>query len=89
MCEGTQIVDVHVHSGFSDSAVLGVGCRGDDVTLRPGESVQIRREEDGEDCGVTLYIDGEKVYGEHVEGYVSSTVTVDSDGDVDEERVML
>lgn len=89
MCEGTQIIEVDVHSDFSGTAVLEAGCRSEAVTIRSGESVQIRREEDAEKCGVTLHIDDEKVYGEYVEGHASVTVTVDSDGEVDEERVML
>lgn len=89
MCEGTQIIEVHVYSGFSGAAVLGVGCRDEEVTIQSGESVQITREEDAEGCGVTLHIDDEKVYGEYIEGHVSVTVTVDSSGEIDEERVML
>ena len=89
MCKGTQIIEVHVSSDFSGTAVLGVGCRDEDITIQSGDSVQIIREEDGEDCGVTLYLDDEKVYGEYIEGHASITVTVNSNGEVEEEGVML
>lgn len=89
MCEGTQIIEVRVNSDFSGTTVLGAGCRGENVTIQSGESVQIIREEDGEECGVSLYIDDEEVYGEYIEDHVSVTVTVNSNGEVDEERVML
>jgi hypothetical protein len=88
MCEGTQIIDVSVSSDFSGTAVLETSCRDEAVSIRSGESVTIVREEDGEECGVTLFIDDQEVYGEYVEGHVSVTVTVGPDGEVDEERVM-
>lgn len=89
MCEGTQLIEVDISSSFSGSAVLEPSCRSDTLELEAGESVQLRRESDGEECGVTLFIDDEQAYSEYIEGHVSVTVTVESDGAIDEERVML
>ena len=89
MCEGTQIIEVDVRSGFSGTAELEASCRDDAVTIQSGESIQIVREEDAAACGVTLFIDGEQVYDERIDGHASVTVTVRSDGEIDEEGVMV
>jgi len=89
MCEGTQLIEVDVQSGVSGDAVLETNCRGEPIELEAGESVQLVREADGEGCGVTLFLDGEQVYSEYIEGHVSVTVTVEADGTIDEERVLL
>ena len=89
MCQGTQIIEVRVSSEFSGSAVLETSCRDEAASILPGESVNIVREEDGEECGVTLSIDDEPVYDDRVEGHTSVTVTVGPTGGVDVERVML
>ena len=89
MCEGTQLIGVDVSSDFSGTAVLEASCRGDALELDAGDSVQLHRESDGEKCGVTLAIDDEQAYSEYIEGHISVTVTVDSDGGIDEERVLL
>lgn len=89
MCAGTQIIEVHVNSGFSGTAVLEASCKDDSFPLQSGESVELVREEDGEECGVTLFIDDEPVYSERVEGHASVTLTVKRDNEVEEEIVVL
>lgn len=89
MCAGTQIVEVAVDSGFSGTVVLEASCRDESVPVRSGESVQIRREADAEECGVTLFIDDERVYGDRISGHASVTLTVSENGEVDEESVVL
>ena len=82
------MIEVDVHPGFSGTVVLEASCRDDPVSIHSGESVQIVREEDGETCGVTLLIDEEEVYDNRIDGHTSVTVTVSSDGEIDEEGVM-
>ena len=89
MCQETVIIEVRVSSGFSGPALLETSCRDEADSILPGESFHIVRAEDGEECGVTLSIDDERVFDERVEGHASVTVTVGPSGGVDVERVML
>jgi hypothetical protein len=89
MCAGTKIIEVYVSSSLSGTAVLEASCRDESLSIQSGESVQLVREEDAEECGVTLFIDDEQVYSERVEGHASVTLTVRRNGEVDEERVVL
>lgn len=89
MCEGTQLIEVDVDSAFSGTVILEASCRDEAVSIQSGESVRIIREEDGADCGVTLSIDDEQVYNEYIEDHVSVSVTVTSNGEVDDETVMV
>lgn len=89
MCAGTQLLELDVNSEFSGTTVLEASCRAEDRTVQSGESVTLVRDADGATCGVTLFIDGEQVYDERIEGHESVTLTVRSSGDVAEERVML
>lgn len=89
MCEGTTLVEVVVNADFSGSVVLEADCRGEDVPIQPGESVEIVRTEDAESCGITLFVADEQAYSDDIEGYESVTLTVRSNGDVDEEFVVV
>ncbi len=89
MCAGTQLIEVAVRSGFSGAVVLEASCRDDARSIQPGETVEIVRETDAEECGVTLSVDDERVYDERIEGHASVTVTVMANGDIDEEVVVL
>lgn len=89
MCAGTQIIEVRVDSGISGTAVLAASCRDEPLSIQSGESVELVREEDAEECGVTLSIDDEQVYSERIEGHASVTLTVKRDGEVAEEWVVL
>lgn len=88
-CEGSTMVEVIVSSGFSGDVVLETGCRDEDFDLKPGDTKTIERQVDAETCDVTLYIDGRKEYDATIHDYVSSTLRVDSSGEVDEERKEL
>lgn len=88
MCAGTQILEVDVHSGFSGTVVLKASCRDETISLQSGESVQIVREKDAETCGVALFIDNEQVYSKRIDGHTSTTVSVKSNGEINEEGVM-
>lgn len=88
MCEGTQIVEVIVESGVTGSVVMKTDCREKTFSIQPGESVQIDRREDAEACGVTVLVDDEQVYTEDIGGYERRTVTIRSDGTVDEEGIV-
>lgn len=89
MCAGTQIIEVHANSDFLGTAVLEASCRDDSLSVQAGESVELVRTEDAEECGVTLSIDDDQVYSERIEGNTSITLTVRQNGDVEEEVVML
>lgn len=88
MCEGTALVAVVVATGFSGDVVLQADCRSEEFTILSGKSIRIGRHEDGESCGVSLFVDGEQVFDENIDGYESVTLTVNSNGEVDQERVV-
>ena len=88
MCEGTKLVEVVVAHGFSSDVILRADCRGEEYSIQLGESVQIGRTEDAETCGISLSIDGEQKVGENIEGHESLTLTIDSNGEVEEEWVV-
>ncbi len=88
MCEGTKLVEVIVSNGFSGDVTLQADCREREFSIQPGESVQINRKEDAETCEISLSIDGEQEYSEDVDDYESLTLTVDSKGEVEDERVV-
>lgn len=85
MCEGTELVEVVVANDFSGDVVLNAECRAKEFSIPSGESVQIVREEDAETCNISLSINGEQVVSEHIEDYESVTLTVRSNGEVDDE----
>lgn len=88
MCEGTKLVDVVVAHDFSDDVVFELNCRNEDFSIEPGESVEIVREEDGESCRISLSAGGEEVYSEIIQDHERVSLTVDSNGEVDEEWVV-
>jgi hypothetical protein len=89
MCEGTKLVEVVVASGFSGDVILQVECRDKEFSIQPGEPVQIDRKQDAETCGISLSIDGEQVFSENVEDYESVTLTVNSNGEVEDEWIVV
>lgn len=88
MCEGRKLVEASVASDFSGNVVLKPDCRNEELSIRPGESVEIVRKEDGETCRTSLSVDGEKEFDENIEEYERVSLTVSSDGEVDEEWVV-
>jgi len=88
MCEGTKLAEVIVADCFSGEVNLRAECRDEEFSIRPGESIQIDRKEDAEACGISLSIDGERVSYEEVEGYESVVLTISSDGEIEDERIV-
>lgn len=88
MCEGRKLVDASVASDFSGDVVLKPNCRNEELSIQPGESVEIVRKEDGETCRTSLFINGEKEFDENIEEYERVSLTVSSDGEVNEEWVV-
>ena len=88
MCEGRKLVDTSVASDFSGDVVLKPNCRNEEFSIQPGESVEIVRKEDGETCRTSLFVDGEKEFDEDIEGYERVSLTVSSNGEVNEEWVV-
>ena len=88
MCEGRKLVDASVASDFSGDVVLKPNCRNEEFSIQPGESVEIVRKEDGETCRTSLFVDGEKEFDEDIEGYERVSLTVSSNGEVNEEWVV-
>ena len=89
MCAGTQLIEVAANAEFSGTAVFEASCRDDSLSIQAGETAELVRTEDAEECGVTLFIDDEQVYSERVEGNASITLTVGRNGDIEEAVVML
>lgn len=88
-CEGSKIMEVTVSSSFSGAVVLEAECRDGDFVIRPGESKTTERQADAETCDVVLYVDGREAYNDTVQNYESTTLTIDSSGEVDAETVEL
>ncbi len=88
MCEGTKLAEVVVAHGVSGDVVLQAECRDEEFQIQSGESVLIDREEDAETCGISVSVDGERVFNETIEGHENVTLTVSSDGEVDDEWVV-
>jgi predicted component of type VI protein secretion system len=88
-CEGSKLVEVTVSSRFSGSVVLEAGCRDEDVEMRPGETKTLERQVDAETCDVALYVDDRKAYADTIQSYESTTLRVDSGGNVHAETVEL
>lgn len=88
MCEGSKLVEVVVAHGFSGDVRLQAECRDEEFAIQSGESVQIDRKENAETCRISVSIDGEKVFSENIEDYESVTLTVSSNGEVEEEWVV-
>jgi len=88
MCEGRKLVEASVASDFSGDVVLKPDCRNEEFSIRPGESVEIVRKEDGETCRTRLSVDGKKEFDENIEEYERVSLTVSSNGEVDEEWVV-
>lgn len=89
MHEGSPLVEVTVDTGFSGTVRLEGDCRNDAVEVPPGETASFTRDSDGEECSVNLAIDSETRYETHVLGYQSYFLTVDADGGIDEEVVVV
>ena len=88
MCEGRKLVDASVASDFSGDVVLKPNCRNEEFSIQPGESVEIVRKEDGETCRTSLFINGGKEFDENIEEYERVSLTVSSNGEVNEEWVV-
>lgn len=89
MCEGTKLADVSVASTFPGDVVLTTNCRNEEFSIQSGKSVEIIRKEDGETCRISLSVDGEQVFDEVIREYETVSLTVDSNGEVGEERVVI
>ncbi|KAB1187864.1 MULTISPECIES: hypothetical protein [Haloferax] len=87
LCEGSQMVRVFVSPEFSGEAMLDAECRDKDFELQAGDSKTIRREVDAETCPVALYVDGQRRYRDTIQDYESTTVRVNSSGEVEVETV--
>lgn len=88
MCEGQQLVEVVVEQDFSSEVKLQLKCRDEEISIEPGESERIDREEDGEECKIAIHIDGEQEYSEQIEDYAHLTLTVTSEGEFEEEWIV-
>lgn len=88
MCEGTKLADVVVSNGFSSDVLFELNCRSEDFSIQPGGSVEVVREEDGETCRISLSVGGEELYSEIIQDHERVSLTVDSNGEVDEEWVV-
>lgn len=88
-CEGSTIVEVFVSSRFSGEVVLEAGCRDEDVEVRPGETKTVTRQVDAEACDIALYVDDREAYADTIQDYESTTLEVNSNGEVFDETVEL
>lgn len=88
-CEGSTMVEVIVSSGLSGDVVLEAGCRDEDFEIRPGGTKTIKRQVDAETCDIAIYIDDQEAYKDIIQDYESTTLTVNSSGEVDAETVEL
>jgi hypothetical protein len=62
------------------------GLKYDTPDTRPRDGTTFhQREEDAGTCGISVSINGEQVFSETIEGYESGTLTIDSNGEVEEE----
>lgn len=89
MKEGSPLVEVTVETGFSETLRLEGDCRNDAIEVAPGKTASFERDSDGEACSVHLDIDTETRYETHILGYQSYFLTVEADGDIDEEVVVV
>ncbi|KTG28000.1 hypothetical protein AUR66_12640 [Haloferax profundi] len=87
LCEGSEMLRVFVSSAFSGEVVLDARCRDEEFEIQPGEGKTLRRDVDAETCDVTLYVDGTEAYSDTIQDYESTTLRVNSSGDIDEETV--
>jgi hypothetical protein len=88
MCKETKLVEVVVADGFSRDVTLQADCRSEEYSIQSGGSVQIDREKDAETCGISLSIDGEQKVSENIKDYESLTLSIDSNGEVEDEWVV-
>lgn len=88
-CEGSTIVEVFVSSGFSGEVVLEAECRDEEFEIRPGETKTVTRQVDAEACGIALYVNAREAYSDTIQDYESTTLEVNSNGEVFDETVEL
>lgn len=89
MTEGSPLVEVTVDPEFSGTVHLEGDCRDDGIELAPGEKAAFTRTRDGEECAVRLEIDTETRYETYIRGYESYSLTVEADGEIDEEVLVV
>ncbi|EMA29949.1 hypothetical protein C444_14157 [Haloarcula japonica DSM 6131] len=82
MCEGSKLVEVQVVGGFSGTVVLLATCQNKELSIPPGESVQINRDTDAQTCRIVLSVDGKQEFSDTVNSHQSVDLTVSSDGEV-------
>lgn len=88
-CKGSTIVDVMVSTRFSGEVMLEAECRGEDFEIQSGETKTITRQADAETCNVTLSVNNEEAYNATIQDYESTTLEVNSHGEVYKETVEL
>ncbi|MFC7135997.1 hypothetical protein ACFQRB_04375 [Halobaculum litoreum] len=89
MCEGSTLLELFLSVDYERAVTLRLGCRSEPVTVDPGRYHEVVREEDGEECAVTVAADGETLYETSVSGSEHVTVRIDETGAVDAETVVL
>ncbi|WP_154021046.1 hypothetical protein [Haloarcula sp. CBA1127] len=88
MCEGSKLVEVQVVGGFSGAVVIIAICQDKELSIHPGQSVQINRDTDAQTCRIVLSVDGKQAFSETVNSHQSVNLTVDSDGEVTERWIV-
>lgn len=88
-CKGSTIVEVRVSSRFSGEVVLETECRGESFEIQPGETKTITRQVDAETCDIALSVDNQEAYSDTVQNYESTTLEVNSSGEVYDETIEL
>lgn len=83
------MVNVTVDAGFPGEVLLETGCRDEDFRIQPGETETVARQVDAETCGIALYVDDREAYNDTIHDYESTTLRINSRGEVDDETVEL
>lgn len=89
MKEGSPLVEVTVDTGFSETVQLVGDCRDDAIEVASGEKASFTRNVEGEECAVHLDINSETRYETYIRGYESYFLTVEADGEIDEEVLVV
>ncbi|MFC7071045.1 hypothetical protein [Halobaculum lipolyticum] len=89
MCAGTTLLELFLDVDYERPVTLRLDCRSEPVTVDPGRYHEVIREEDGEECAVTVAADGETLYETTVSGSEHVTVRIDHTGAVDVETAVL
>ena len=69
--------------------MLEAECRDENVEVRPGETRTITRQVDAETCDVVLYVNDREAYADTIQDYESTTLEVNSKGEVFDETIEL